>query len=1052
MQADHLDTLTVLFTDLVGSTRLRAALGERSAEDRRWRIEAIQRDVVTAERGRVVKGLGDGLMCVFPAAEHALRAAGQLITRLEDLSRRLAWEAQARVGISAGDVRQVEDDVFGTPAIEAARLCAAADGGEILLTDTVRVLAGSWSDHPLVDRGERALKGLPAAVRCWALDWRRLPAPAVRDVGLLVDDEFAFVGREAELAAIDDAWAIARQGARTAVLLAGEAGVGKTRLAIQAAQDALDDGGLVLAGRCDQDTTVPLEPLQPVLAAYAAVTDAATVVEDAGPFAPELARHIVALSQLRAEHGRRDADADAERFRLFAGITRVLRATAQRQPVMIIVDDLQWADADSLAFVEHLLRAPDPGPLCLIATYRNVPEPHVPTAAAVLNRLPRVTTMTLEGLASDPLADLLRRSASDLDPQQLWERTRGHPFFAVELIRRARTDRADGGVPASVRDLVEERAAHLHEATVTLLTVGALVGYTFDVRLAAAVATVDDASATDAIEEAVTARLVLEVPGQAEHYQFTHALVADTFATMPSQRRITRTHAAIAEQLRRSGASAIQVAGHILRGAAVVGIDHAIAITRDAARRAVADGAAVQAIALLERATQLDLSARPALHAEVEIELGECLNHVGRAVDGVPHFEVAARLADELDRFDLLQRAALGCWAGNPWYANTDDTAQRLLRLAIDRCPAEDDLRRSVLRAGLAAFSIFTAPLAERDQITRQAVSSARASGDQRLITRVLTARHVAIGCPLAVDELDEVHQHLTVDDADVPLATAPGDLVGVSAPDFWNADGAAYRRAAAAIDLTDPRLAANEMTVGNQLQACVALFDGRIDDARALATTALTVGSWGDASVGNHMWQLLVADWLDGRIQDSRERAATAYRRYGGQPTRLTHAWTEAEAGEHRVALDLLDRVGRDRLARIPELFLGSVGLAAGVAAVVTLEAVAWAQPFLDALAPIEELMCGVPWAPFPAGAFYAGQLHVLLGDVQAADRCYTRATELHERMLAPAFVALAQAEHGRALLASDRPRAVRLLRDAEAFARDMHLDGILDRAVAGN
>lgn len=231
-----------------------------------------------------------------------------------------------------------------------------------------------------------------------------------------------------------------------------------------------------------------------------------------------------------------------------------------------------------------------------------------------------------------------------------------------------------------------------------------------------------------------------------------------------------------------------------------------------------------------------------------------------------------------------------------------------------------------------------------------------------------------------------------------MPLATGPGDLTGVSASDFWRADGAAYRRAAASFDLADPRLAANDRTVGSQLQACVALLEGRTADARALAERALAVGSWGDASIGNHGWQLLLADWLDGRVTDSRARAAAAYRHYGGQPTRLTHAWTEAASGAHDRALALLDRVGRDRLARVPELFPGSVGLAAGA----------------------------------------------------AADRSFARATELHDRMRAPAFVALTQAEHGRVLLASDRPRAARLLREAEAFARDVGVDGILQRVTS--
>lgn len=1050
MQSDPLDTLTVLFTDLVGSTRIRTTLGERDAEDLWHRVEAVQTEAVTTERGRVVKSLGDGVMCVFPAAEHALRAAGRLVARLDRMSARLGTAVDARVGISAGDVRTLDDDVSGTPAVEAARLCAAAAGGQILVSDVVRVLAGTWSDHPLDDMGARTFKGLSAPIRCWSLEWRKLSEPPSRDIGLLVDDEFAFVGRRPELATLEQAWATARGGSRTAVLLAGEAGVGKTRLAVQIAQRVLDDGGLVLAGRCEQESTVPLEPVQHVLGAYAATADADMLRAAAWPFAPELARHIVAMATIVDDAGARDSDPDAERFRLFAGVTNLLRAAGRRQPVLVIIDDLQWADAASWALTEHLLRTSDLGAVCVVTTFRDTGISDASARAAALQRLPGVTVVQLDGLPSDVLADLVAHTSSDVDPHQLWSRTGGHPFFAVELIRRALTDPDGEDVPLSIRDLVQQRAAQLQPHTVTLLTVGAQLGYTFDLSLAAAVAKLDDADATDGVDEAVAVRLLLEIPGRPGWVQFTHALVADVFASRPSRARRTRTHLRIVEVLREHDGPWDQIAGHTLRAVPLIAADEAISVARDAARGAMEDGDPDRAAALLTRALHLDLAAAPRLEAELEVEIGEYLNHAARARDGVAHFEAASRLADRHGLFDVLYRAALGCWAGNPWFANADDTAQRLLRTAIARCPADDDLHRAALHAGLAAFSIFRSRLVERDRITREAVNLATASGDRALLTRMLTARHVAITCPLAVDALDDVHDQLRPLDASLPLATAPGDLTGITSPDYWRADGAAFRRAATSFDLSDPRLAANDRTVASQLQACVALFEGRTADARELSQHALDIGSWGDASIGNHGWQLLVADWLDGRVTDSRVRAEAAYRRYGGQPTRLTHAWTEAAAGDRRTALALLERVGRDRLGRVPELFLGTIGLATGAAAVVALDAQAWARPFLEALAPVEGLMSGVPWAPFPAGAFYSGLLHALLGDVRAADRAFMQATELHERMQAPAFLALTRAEHGLALRTTDRPRALRLLREAEDFARDVGVEGILARVVA--
>lgn len=1048
MDAPVVDTLTVVFTDVVDSTRLRTTVGERDAEHLRSRVEAVQSNAIAAERGRIVKGLGDGLMAVFPAAMHALRAAGRMAIGLDALSSRLAANVSVRIGVGAGDVRIDQGDVHGTPAIEAARLCAVAEGGEILLTDVVRVLAGSWTAHPLDDRGEISLKGLEDPVRHWSLAWRGLPAPPAPDVGLLVDDEFTFVGRDAELTAFERVWSATSAGAPATMLITGEPGVGKTRLAIEMARRVVDDGGLVLAGRCEQDATVPLEPFQHIFAGYVRETPSSTIVADAGPFAPELARHLIALTEpLGADAGSRDTDQDAERFRLYAGVTRLLQRCAQRQPILLIIDDLQWADATSRTLVDRLARTTELGAACLIATSRDHTggNGHV----ARLRNLPGITGLTLSGIEADHLADLVHATNSTIDVAELWERSDGHPFFAVELIRQSRRGAGDVAVPASVRDLVHQRAAHLQAGTSTLLTVGALVGYEFDLQLAAAVAALDDGSAMDAAEEAVAARLLLEVPGQVDRFQFTHALVAETFADLPSAARAMRIQARIAGHLRERRARPTQVAQHTLKAAPLLGLAHAVDVARDAAQGALLAGEPEHAAALLERALQLDLTAEPDRLAELEIELGEYLNHAGRAVDGVAHFQKAADIAIERDRFDLLSRAALGCWGGNPWYANADRTAQRLLRAAIDRCPRDDDVRGATLRAGLAAFSIFTASLDERDRITADAVELVRGSNDRVAFGSVLSSRHVAISCPLAIAALDEVRRELEPLNTELPLAAVPGDLVGISASDYWRGDGLAYRRAAASFDLSDPRLARTGITVGSQLQACVALFDGRTADARRLADRALAVGAWGDSSVGNQQWQLLLADWFDGRVVDARDRVAAAYRQFGGQPMRLTHAWVEAAAGAKDTALALLTRVRRDRLRRIPELFLGSIGLAAGATAVVELGDTSWAHPFITAFGPIEHLMSGVPWAPFPAGAFYVGLLRHLLGDIATADACFERATEIHERMRAPAYVALTQAEHGRALLARDRVKARRLLRTAETFARDMGVAGVLARAV---
>ncbi|MGH9008749.1 MAG: adenylate/guanylate cyclase domain-containing protein, partial [Acidimicrobiia bacterium] len=146
-------TATVLFTDLVGSTELRGRLGEEAAEELRRRHDRLLTEAVEANAGQVVKGLGDGIMATFAGASDAVAAAVAIQQAVDRLNRsgKAPVPLGVRVGLSAGDVTFEDDDVHGTPVIEAARLCAAAEGGEVLIADVVRVLAGV-ADEDVGDR------------------------------------------------------------------------------------------------------------------------------------------------------------------------------------------------------------------------------------------------------------------------------------------------------------------------------------------------------------------------------------------------------------------------------------------------------------------------------------------------------------------------------------------------------------------------------------------------------------------------------------------------------------------------------------------------------------------------------------------------------------------------------------------------------------------------------------------------------------------------------------------------------------------------------------
>ncbi|MCA1843717.1 MAG: adenylate/guanylate cyclase domain-containing protein, partial [Actinobacteria bacterium] len=223
--------VTFLFTDLVGSTALIDRLGDDAADSlRRDHFDVLHKAVEEAG-GEEVKNLGDGLMVSFSSPVAALSCAVAMQRAMAGSEQRI------RVGVHAGEPAQEGDDYFGTPVVIAKRLCDRADGGQILATELLAGLVGTRGGFQFLPRGRLALKGLSEPVATVEVRWqpdeaaaapvapvRRRAARASRPRGP------GIVGRDHELAVLDDELACAGDGELRCVLLSAEAGVGKTRL------------------------------------------------------------------------------------------------------------------------------------------------------------------------------------------------------------------------------------------------------------------------------------------------------------------------------------------------------------------------------------------------------------------------------------------------------------------------------------------------------------------------------------------------------------------------------------------------------------------------------------------------------------------------------------------------------------------------------------------------------------------------------------------------------------------------------------------------------
>ncbi len=263
----------------------------------------------------------------------------QMQQAVEASNRRGEEGLPLRVGISSGDVDVAEDDdIHGTAVVEAARLCAAATGGQILVTETVRALAGSRGGHAFTSLGPRELKGMADPVPTVEVGWAPLAegdliAPVPLPPRLALDTSWDFCGRLSEIETLEAMWRRAIEGTPGVALLGGEPGAGKTRLAREVAVRVHEEGGLVLFGRVDEDAAVAYQPFAEALRHYLANVD-----EDTRSHLLELRGGV--LARLAPELSEETPSGPADALTLFDGLADWLSEEGERRPVLLVLDDL----------------------------------------------------------------------------------------------------------------------------------------------------------------------------------------------------------------------------------------------------------------------------------------------------------------------------------------------------------------------------------------------------------------------------------------------------------------------------------------------------------------------------------------------------------------------------------------------------------------------------------------------------------------------------------------------------------------------------------------
>ena len=693
--AGNATTATIVFTDLVGSTALRAQLGEERADELRRVHDALLTAKITTNGGRVVKGGGDGLLAAFDSASAALTACVQIQQAVETHNRRADRLAEllVRIGVSAGDVSWEAGDCFGTPVVEAARLEAAARGGQILCSDLVRLLARGRGGHQLVSVGELHLKGLADPVPAHEVRWEAtVPDEVPLPPSLALSAAAAFLGRHAEVAqaagVIDDT----ERPASGVVWLLGEPGIGKTALASQLAGARHRAGWNVLFGRCDQALQAPYQPIAQALRERIHLTDPIIAALDLPTrmelalLCPEVSTSIPMSTHL-AEGGagtvsasdptsagsttppsmvtvtdrtHRPTAADdppgpmaalsttgptigGGQDRLFLAVCDWLRAAANAAPTLLVLDDLHWATDTTVLLVNFVLREVSSGRLCVLATARDTECPDLLRSIIDESTARRgALSMRLGGLSSKDVVALVGPDAGEGAGLQIHAQTAGNPFFVRALL-------AGGGSRSDDVDAaVRRRVARLDQPTRDLLQLAALDGLEFNLNL---VAHALGASTTDAlarVDAAVTAALVEELGPN--RFRFSHALVRDNLVAQVRPTRRTMLHGMLAAAYEAVAADSVNRLAWHWAEAAVDVAGRRVAVTHllKAGRIATTAYDHDEAVQAYRRARELSDAEPMATRAEVALALGSELLAAGsRSEETVAALRDAIRLGGD---------------------------------------------------------------------------------------------------------------------------------------------------------------------------------------------------------------------------------------------------------------------------------------------------------------------------------------------------------------------------------------------------------------------
>ncbi len=898
-----------------------------------------------------------------------------------------------------------------------------------------------------------------------------------------------FVGRVDELATLKSALDEALGGRSGLAMVVGEPGIGKTRLVEELATYGAVRSAQVCWGRCyETEIGIPYLPFVEALRGYVRERTDQELRAELSTGAPELATLVSDLRERLPDLPESlPLEGDAERLRLFEGVTTFMHNAAANRPLVLVLDDLHWADKPSLLLLQYLARNLRRDRMLMIGTYRDIElnrtHPLADTVAT-LRREHLFERVLLRGLPRNDVKSLIEAIGDQEPPDDFADlvhrETEGNPFFVAEILRdfaeTGAIQRVDGrwvgtpesvaaNLPEGIREVIGRRLDRLSRECNRMLTAAAAMPGGFTVDVVSTVTEVGEDDTLDLLDEALTGQIVRERRDSTGVYEFTHALIRQTlYGELNTPRRV-RLHRQIATALEERFATSLEahlpeLAYHAFQGAPGGDVDKAIDYATRAALRARSQAAHDEAARLYDLALQaLELTdaVDPIRRAGLLLDLGDARRRAGDVEVGLQTQLDAADLLRQSGDARLFAQAAVAFSSNRLTPAKPDNRLVSLVEEALARLGAQDDALQARLLALIAQHVAFV-DRSRSEVYADEAIATARRSGDRTAQAQALMAVRLAHGIDLNDDSLERLESEITaiVDGLGDPdlIATSLGSHVFalLMCGDRNGANASLVQLAELAYRLRAPNYDAMVISYRAQL----AMLEGRYSQGHELASGFRRIARrTGDdnltAQVGIIVYPALREQGGLETLAEPTRSAVAASPDVVGWRAGLTAMLTElGELDEARHHYEVLVAV----LDELPHDFTWIYAVVALASAAVALGDTPGCERLYDLLRPHATRHAMIGYSAYHgAVAHYLGRLARVLERHADALRHLEAAVDAHERMQARPWAARSRYELASALVVRGEPgdpqRALGLLNQALDSGNELGMARLVEQAL---